>query len=115
MRADGVRPELVIIAASAGGIVAISRVLSALPEDFPLPIAILQHRSAGAPSVLPRILARSTSLPVKEAEAGERFLPGIVYVAPPTAHLVVGADRRFGLQDGRKVNFLRSAADPLIH
>ena len=109
-----VRPELVILAGSAGGIEAVTRILGALPVDFALPIAVLQHRSPVAPSVLPRILSRSTTLAVKEAEVGERFRPGTVYVAPATAHLVVSADRRFGLQDGRKVNFLRSAADPLI-
>src|SRR5205085_3792227 len=37
--------ELVVVGASWGGIEAIQRVLGGLPEDFPLPIAIAQHRA----------------------------------------------------------------------
>jgi two-component system chemotaxis response regulator CheB len=106
--------ELVILAASAGGLVALRTILAALPADFPLPVAVLQHRSSTVPSILPVLLSRVSALAVKEAEAGERFRPGIVYVAPATAHLIVGQDRCFHLQDGMNINFLRSAADPLI-
>jgi two-component system, chemotaxis family, protein-glutamate methylesterase/glutaminase len=55
------RHELVILAASAGGIEAISKILHALPASFPTPIAVLQHRSATAPSVLERSSAGSAS------------------------------------------------------
>lgn len=108
------RPELVILAASAGGIPAVRSILSALPASFPLPIAVLQHRSASSPSLLPIVLSRGTALAVKEADAGERFVPGQVYVAPATSHLVVGPDHRFHFEDGHRINFLRSSADPLI-
>jgi two-component system chemotaxis response regulator CheB len=108
------RHDLVILAASAGGIPAIGTILAALPASFPTPVAVLQHRSVSMPSMLPKLLARRAMLSVKEAEAGERFVPGTVYIAPPSAHLVVRPDRRFQLDDGRRINFLRSAADPLI-
>lgn len=113
---DGATPrhELVILAASAGGIEAISKVLHALPASFPAPIAVLQHRSPTAPSVLEKILGRRCKLRVKNAEPSEPFLPGTVYVAPTTEHLIVGSDRRFHHHDGTRVHHLRSAADPLI-
>jgi chemotaxis response regulator CheB len=41
------RPELVIRAASAGGIPAIRSILAGLPQTFPVPIAVPQHRSPG--------------------------------------------------------------------
>ena len=112
---DGVAPhELVVLAASAGGIGATKTILDALPVDFATPIAVLQHRSATAPSLLAKILGRGTARLVKDAEAGELIRRHTVYVAPTTAHLTVGPDRCFHFQDGRRVHFLRSAADPLI-
>src|SRR4051812_45365932 len=92
--------ELVILAASAGGIQAISRILATLPVNFPVPIAILQHRAAAVPTILATILGRVSRLPVKNAAEGDPLTRGTVYVAPPDAHLVVGADRRFHLRDG---------------
>jgi two-component system chemotaxis response regulator CheB len=108
------RHELVILAASAGGIEAISKILQTLPATFPTPIAVLQHRSPPAPSILEKILGRRCKLRVKNAEPSEPFVPGTVYVAPTAEHLIVGPDRRFHLQDGTRVHYLRSAADPLI-
>jgi len=107
-------PELVILAASAGGIEALKTILDALPAKFETPIAVLQHRSPTAPSILSKILGRGNNLVIKDANPGERLRPCTVYVAPATAHLTVGADRRFHFQDGRYVHFLRAAADPLI-
>ena len=115
VRHDGAaRHELVILAASAGGIEAISKILDALPASFPTPIAVLLHRSPTAPSVLEKILGRRCRLRVKNAEHGERFVPGTVYVAPAAEHLIVGSDRRFHHRDGTRVHHLRAAADPLI-
>ena len=108
------RPELVILAASAGGIPALRTILAGLPQTFPVPIAVLQHRSPTSPSVLSKVLARGCELQVKDAEVDERFARGTVYVAPPAAHLVVGPDRRFHFRDGGKIHFVRSSADPLI-
>jgi two-component system, chemotaxis family, protein-glutamate methylesterase/glutaminase len=108
------RHELVILAASAGGIEAISNILDTLPVGFPTPIAVLQHRSPTVPSVLEKILGRRCKLRVKNAERGERFVPGTVYVAPTAEHLIVGSDHRFYHHDGTRVHHLRSAADPLI-
>lgn len=116
VRDDGAaRHKLVILAGSAGGIDATRTILATLPSNFPTPIAVLQHRSATAPSMLDKILARRCKLQVKNAEEGERFLPGTVYIAPAAEHLTIGHDRLFHFQDGTKINFLRSSADPLIH
>ena len=47
------------MAASAGGVTAFESVLAALPDDFPLPIAIVQHRSTRDPNLMARVLARA--------------------------------------------------------
>ncbi|WP_207541145.1 chemotaxis protein CheB [Sabulicella rubraurantiaca] len=112
--AAGGSHRVVGIAASLGGIQALTLVLKALPTDFPLPVLIVQHLRRGAPSILPEILARRTTLRVKSAVEGGRPLPGGVYVAPPDRHLLVRADGRFGLSSSAPVNFCRPSADALF-
>ncbi|HEU4647690.1 MAG TPA: chemotaxis protein CheB [Gemmatimonadales bacterium] len=104
--------DLVVLAASAGGIDAVGRVLAALPADFPVPIAVVQHRRDGG--VLPVILARHTRLAVKLAQDGEPIRPGTVYIAPSASHLTVAPDRRFALKDGTRIRHVLSSAIPLF-
>lgn len=106
--------QLVTIAASAGGIRALRRVLSTLPAEFPVPIVIVQHRSVRTPDLLPRVLGRSSQLPVKLAQPGEHPCPGVVYVAPADKHLVMPSDCRFAVTNGRKIHHVSSSADPLF-
>ena len=81
--------DIIVLAASAGGVQAVSRLLSTLPADLPVPIVLVQHRSTHHPFLLPRVLGRRTSLKVKTAVAGERLHTGTVYVAPPDKHLLI--------------------------
>lgn len=108
------RPGLVTFAASAGGIQAVSQILSALPRDFPLPIVLVLHRGASAPSALPRILARETLLDVKLAEEGATLEPSTVYVAPADRHVMIDEEYKLRLIDGRKIKFVSSSANPLL-
>ena len=108
------RYVLVVMAASAGGVQALQKVLSALPPDFPLPIAIVQHRTGNPPNLLARVLGRHTALSVKTAESGEDLKPGTVYLAPPRQHLVVRRDASLALFDGRKIRHVHSSANPLF-
>lgn len=106
--------ELVLIAASAGGIPALQEFLLKLPPDFPVPIAIVLHRAEAKVPMLARILAKKCQLPVKVAEQDETLRPGVVYLAPARQHLVVRADRSFHLMDGRKIKYVHSSANPLF-
>ena len=106
--------QVVVVAASAGGLRALQTLLAGLSADFPAPIVIVQHRSATKTSLLEQILARSSRLPVKTAQEGEVALPGVVYVARPDYHLVFVGDRRFGYRDGRRVRGVLSSANPLF-
>jgi two-component system chemotaxis response regulator CheB len=84
--------RLVAVAASTGGPVALQTILGALPASFPAPVLVVQHLSRGFVAVLARWLDSATGLRVKVAEAGERLLPGVVYLAPDDEHLAVTAD-----------------------
>ena len=107
--------DIVVIAASRGGIQALKTILSTLPSHFPVPIAIVLHRGTAIPNRQAVVLGRSTMLPVKIAAQHEPLLPGTVYLADPHFHLTVGPDRRLELRDGVKIRHLRSAADPLFY
>ena len=105
---------IVAIAASQGGLKAISEILSVLPADFPAAITIVQHLSAQYPSYMAEILTRRTALRVKPAEDGERLRPGTVYTPIPDKHLLIKADRTLCLSDEPKMNFVRPAANKMF-
>jgi two-component system chemotaxis response regulator CheB len=104
----------VVIGASAGGLEALTRVLSALPAGFPAAIVIVQHRTPDKPSLLEPILARRTRLIVTTAHEGEVLAPGVVYVAAPDLHVTVGAEGRLAYHDGTRIRGVRSSANPLF-
>ena len=108
------RYAIVVIAASAGGVQALQKLLSALPHDFPLPIAVVQHRSSQAPNLLARVLGRHTPLTVKLEELGETMSAGTVYLASPHRHLVVRPGGTLALVDGHKIRHVLSSANPLF-
>ena len=54
--------RLVVVAASAGGIAALSEMLAALTGVFPAAVAIVQHRPPRAPSVLAHVLNRRSAM-----------------------------------------------------
>jgi len=110
----GTDPWIVVIAASAGGVQALTRVLGALPSIFPAPIVVVQHRTARPRSLLASVLGTRTVLPVSEAEPGQPIRPGVVYVARPDLHLTVTDERRFAYVDGRRIHYVLSSANPLF-
>jgi two-component system chemotaxis response regulator CheB len=109
------RPTAVVaLAASAGGLKALTAILSALPADFPAALLVVQHILPHAKGLLAEALARRTPLRVKEAQAGDVLNAATVYVAPPDHHLLVNADQTLSLSRSAKVHHARPSADPLF-
>jgi len=73
--------EIVALAASAGGLPALSRLLNALPPDFLAALAVVQHLDPRHRSLMAEILGKRTSLPVKEAEEGGSTCSGVAEAA----------------------------------
>jgi len=105
---------IVALAASAGGLTALSRVLAALPAGFPAPLVVVQHLDPRHRSLMAEILSRRTPLRVKQAEDGEHVGPATVYIAPPNRHLLVNSDGTLSLTQSQLVHFLRPSADLLF-
>ncbi|WP_422089147.1 protein-glutamate methylesterase/protein-glutamine glutaminase [Variovorax sp.] len=81
--------KLIIIGASTGGTEAIREVLQPLPPDSPA-VLIAQHMPAGFTRSFAQRLDGLCRINVKEAEHGERVLPGYAYIAPGGFHLSLG-------------------------
>src|SRR5258705_1875313 len=106
--------DAVLVAASAGGLNALTSMLSGLPADFPASVPIVQHIEPHHRSMLAEILGRSCELPVVQAEDGQPFQGGVVHVAPPDHHLLVNADGSLSLTRTELVHFVRPSADLLF-
>jgi two-component system chemotaxis response regulator CheB len=106
--------DVVAIAASAGGLNALTQVLSALPQDFPAALVIVQHLDPRHRSLMADILNRRTALQVEEAREGGQLNPGTVCIAPPDRHLLVNPDGSLSLSQAALVHFVRPSADLLF-
>jgi two-component system, chemotaxis family, protein-glutamate methylesterase/glutaminase len=106
--------DLVVVAASAGGLSVLHTLVAGLPVDFPAAVAVVHHRTVKHSELLPRLLARRTPLRVVDAEAGSAIIAGTIYVAPPDKHLTITPARTLALLGGVTIKHLRSAADPLF-
>jgi two-component system, chemotaxis family, protein-glutamate methylesterase/glutaminase len=114
-RAEPGEPYAVVaIAASAGGITALGRVLGSLPAGFPVPVLVVQHLDPRHRTVIAEVLGRRANMEVRLASNGEKAEVGTIYVAPPNNHLLVGADGVLTLSSSELVHFLRPSADLLF-
>jgi two-component system, chemotaxis family, CheB/CheR fusion protein len=84
--ADNSFTHLVAVGSSAGGIGALSGLVSSLPDDFDAPIVVAQHLDPNRESHLQEILARKSPLPVKTVTEHEPLQAGVVFVVPPNRH-----------------------------
>jgi two-component system CheB/CheR fusion protein len=75
-------PSLVVVGASAGGVEALSTLVSTLPARFPVPIVLAQHLDPSHPSHLGEILARYSQMPVRTVTDQAPLLAGTIYVIP---------------------------------
>lgn len=74
--------KLVAIGTSTGGPVALQRILTRLPADFPAPILLIQHMPGTFTSAFAERLDKLCQITVKEAEDGDVLRPGVALLAP---------------------------------
>ena len=109
--------EVVCLAASTGGPEALETVLTALPANFPTPIAIVQHMPPFFTKQLARRLAEKCAIRVREAQSGETLEAGTALIAPGDFHLQVRRRdaRCYAIASaGPPENSCRPAADVLF-
>ncbi len=113
-------PVVLAIGVSTGGPAALDILLPALPQNFPLPVLIVQHM----PELFTRLFAERLSgrcrVPVHEAAEGQVVRPGSIYIAKGNWHMEVVAGARIGvpptlhLTQGPQENHCRPAVDVLF-
>src|SRR6266487_948303 len=81
--------DLVVVGSSAGGIEALSILVSTLSTDFPAPIVLAQHLDPNRPSSLDTILQRRTALTVEVIHDRTILQTGKIYVVPANRHVSV--------------------------
>lgn len=109
--------KLIMIGASTGGTEAIKEFLLQMPPDCP-GILITQHMPEGFTKSFANRLNTLCKITVKEAEGGERILPGHAYIAPGHSHLLLarsGANYMTQLDQGPPVNRHRPSVDVLFN
>lgn len=81
--------RLVAIGTSTGGPVALQRVLTQLPADFPAPIVLIQHMPAAFTKAFAERLDKLCKVRVKEAEDGDLLRPGLALLAPGGKQMMI--------------------------
>jgi two-component system chemotaxis response regulator CheB len=81
--------EVLVLGASTGGPRALKEVISRLPANFPLPMALVLHMPIGYTQMFAESLNKTTPFQVEEAMEGSILLPGKVLVAPAGKHLLL--------------------------
>jgi len=104
--------DIIVIGASAGGVEAISVVVSLLPRNLRAAVLVVLHVSRGR-SMMPEILTRAGHLPAVHPDDGDVLRYGRIYVAKPDHHLTVERGRLRVVQ-GPTENGCRPAIDPLF-
>jgi two-component system, chemotaxis family, protein-glutamate methylesterase/glutaminase len=113
-RFDGAAFDVVALAASAGGVAALSTLVAKLRPDFPAALVVVQHLDPRHRSLMADILSRRTTLKVTQAQEGDALTRGTIYIAPPDRHLLVNADGTLSLAQSELVHFVRPSADLLF-
>ncbi|ATR82418.1 chemotaxis response regulator protein-glutamate methylesterase [Pseudomonas sp. FFUP_PS_473] len=83
--------KLLAIGTSTGGPVALQRVLTQLPANFPAPIVLIQHMPAAFTKAFAERLDKLCKISVKEAEDGDVLRPGLALLAPGGKQMMVDA------------------------
>ncbi len=84
--------RLVAIGCSTGGPVALQHVLAPLPENYPLPILLIQHMPENFTTALAERLNTTCAITVREAKDGDRLHPGVALLAPGGRQMVLEAE-----------------------
>lgn len=118
MRPGRVLPARIIaIGSSTGGPLALTRVIPALPADFPAPIVLVQHMPAEFTRSFAERLNAASAIEVVEAREGIELKAGTLYIAPGNFHMTTRRANDkvvIALNQDEKENSCRPAVDPLF-
>ena len=103
--------KYIVIGGSAGSFQVISKIMEALPENFPYVVILTLHRLKQVRNGFVEALSLKCKLPIIEPEDKESLRPGTVYLAPANYHLYVEPGFYFSLSTEGVVNHSRPSID----
>ena len=108
-RSSGKRYQLTAIGTSTGGPVALQKILTRLPANYPHPIVLIQHMPATFTAAFASRLNTLCKIQVKEAQDGDVLQAGVAYLAPGGKQMMIdgraGAARLRILDGGDRMNY----------
>lgn len=108
-KASGKKYQLTAIGTSTGGPVALQKILTKLPANYPHPIVLIQHMPATFTAAFASRLNSLCKIEVKEAEDGDMLRPGVAYLAPGGKQMMLdgrlGAARLRIIDGGDRMNY----------
>jgi len=105
--------KIVVIGTSLGGLAALKTLLREIPVNFPVAIAIVQHRHQESEDTIVTFLQQYISIPLQEVEDKDEIIPGRIYLAPANYHLLIEPDC-FALSTDAPVSYARPSIDVLF-
>lgn len=81
--------DVVGIGTSTGGPIALQRVLTVLPQNFPAPIVLVQHMPASFTPAFADRLNKLCQIEVREAKEGDMLKPGLALLAPGGKQMMI--------------------------
>jgi len=106
--------EAIVIGVSSGGMNAMKIIFSQLPNEFGIPIIIVQHIGSHSENMWIKLLNERSNIELIEADEKEKIEKGKVYIAPANYHLLIERDKTFTLTIDERVNYARPSIDVLF-
>ncbi|ASG04117.1 chemotaxis response regulator protein-glutamate methylesterase [Vibrio anguillarum] len=108
-KATGKKYQLTAIGTSTGGPVALQKILTKLPANYPHPIVLIQHMPATFTAAFANRLNSLCKIEVKEAEDGDALRPGVAYLAPGGKQMMIegrpGSAKLRIIDGGERMNY----------
>lgn len=105
-KSSGKQYKLLAIGTSTGGPVALQKLLTQLPEDFPLPIIMVQHMPAAFTLAFAKRLNTLCKINIKQAESGDVLKSGCAYLAPGGKQMIID-----GTENAAKLRILEDDSE----
>ncbi|RLD45496.1 MAG: chemotaxis protein CheB [Bacteroidetes bacterium] len=105
------RIKYIVIGGSAGSFRGVTKILSKIPKDYPLPVILCLHRLKHVRSGFVEALELKSNLPIVEPSDKMNIQKGKIYLAPANYHLIVELGNTFALSTFDNVNHSRPAID----
>ena len=108
-KASGKKYQLTAIGTSTGGPVALQKILTKLPVNYPHPIVLIQHMPATFTAAFASRLNSLCKIEVKEAADGDALRPGVAYLAPGGKQMMIegrpGSAKLRIIDGGERMNY----------